>query len=78
MNKETCKEYFDKLPFTSDHIFATDGTVHNNPINCIKCGKSAHQWEEEILEKAKDMPEIEELIKQTQIQFNKLSDFKPQ
>ena len=75
--KENCKEYFDNLPFHSEHLFDVDGTPHNNPTNCIHCGKSASQWEEEVLERAKEMPEIKEYIRQTQIRLNKISDAKP-
>lgn len=74
---ETCKEYWDKLPFTSKHVFATDGTVHENPTRCIHCEKPHRKYQDECLERAKKMPEINEVIKDTQIKINKLSDAKP-
>ena len=76
MENKTCKEYWDIIPFKSEHIFDTDGFPHYNPTNCIKCGKLARQWEDEILEKAKDMPEVREIIRNTLIHVSKLSDVK--
>ena len=53
MPKKQCKENWDKIPFTSEHIFKTDGTPHKNPTYCEKCGKSYQEYDEELLEKSK-------------------------
>lgn len=48
---ESCKENWDKIPFTSEHIWLTDGSVHNNPTVCEKCGKSYQEWSDEVLKR---------------------------
>ena len=45
-----CEEYFKKIPFTSKHIFKTDGSVHNNLTNCEKCGLPYKKWLDKCLQ----------------------------
>jgi hypothetical protein len=69
-NKKICREFWDSLPFTSEHIFKTDGSVHNNITVCEKCGKSIKEWEDEVLKKIKGKKFLQKEIKTTKKMLN--------
>lgn len=52
MKNKKCKENWEKLPFTSEHLWLTDGSVHNNPTICKYCGMKHNDYQREILNKA--------------------------
>jgi len=53
MEKQICKENWDKIPYTSEHIWPADH--HNLPSgNCEKCGKSTKEWEEKLQKRWKE------------------------
>ena len=44
-----CKEYLDKLPVTSEHIWNAD--IHGIPFgDCKKCGLPIEEWNKKMME----------------------------
>ena len=52
MKNKRCKENWKKSPFTSDHLWLTDGSSHNNPTVCKHCGMKHSDYRDKLLKKA--------------------------
>ncbi len=50
MKKKTCKEYWDKIPYTSEHLWHAD--IHGIPCgDCINCGMPNSKWHKKLNKK---------------------------
>jgi len=74
MKNECCQEYWNEIPFRSEHFFDTDGFPYFNPTKCISCGKSAQQYKKEMLGRFKNSKIGEEFVIKSGIQLRKLNE----